>query len=105
MSFFTGIRPYQCEECGKKFTQSGHLVNHLRIHDGDKPYSCEVCDKAFTQSGHLSSHMKTHYNYMNEQYRAHACEICCKQFNRVSSTLLSTDCDFSVNSRLSGLEN
>lgn len=74
-----GIRPYQCAQCDKSFTQSGHLVNHLRLHDGEKPYRCSVCNRRFTQSGHLASHAKMH-----NSSRGHECGICHKGFIRVS---------------------
>ena len=28
----TGYRPYECKECGKRFTQRGNLRQHLMIH-------------------------------------------------------------------------
>lgn len=70
-----GVRPYHCAQCNKTFTQSGHLVNHLRLHDGEKPFRCVVCGKRFTQSGHLSTHAKIHSNG-----KMHRCKICLKTF-------------------------
>ena len=34
---------FKCEECGKKFTQYGHLKIHIKIHTGERPYKCEEC--------------------------------------------------------------
>jgi len=46
-------RRYQCPECPKKFTTSGHLARHKRLHTGQKPYACmhKSCGKAFTRHG------------------------------------------------------
>lgn len=32
-------RPYLCEVCGKGYTQSSHLYQHLRFHKGNKKFS------------------------------------------------------------------
>ena len=31
----------------KDFTQSGNLNDHMKTHTGVRPYSCKLCDKKF----------------------------------------------------------
>ena len=37
--------PYKCKECGKNYTTSNHLNDHIRNkHTGECPYVCNLCD-------------------------------------------------------------
>lgn len=42
---------HQCPHCPKSFTQRSNLTRHVRIHTGVKPYSCMYCDKRFSDQG------------------------------------------------------
>lgn len=53
-------RQYLCEVCGKSYTQSSHLWQHLRFHQVVKPFGCTVegCNRRFTIRPHLNDHIR-----------------------------------------------
>jgi uncharacterized Zn-finger protein len=59
----TGLKPLQCEHCGKRFSESSNLSKHRRMHEEErdkKSYRCDVvgCGKAFVRLASLKNHKK-----------------------------------------------
>lgn len=53
----SGIRPFLCRYCGRKFYSRTHLKAHEYIHTGVKVHHCPVCKKSFTNQGSLYNHL------------------------------------------------
>ena len=57
----TREKPFECELCGSKFTQSGSLKTHLTNIHQIKPieFKCVFCNSFFTSNiGELRNHIK-----------------------------------------------
>ncbi|GAB0095566.1 zinc finger and BTB domain-containing protein 49 [Sergentomyia squamirostris] len=73
------VSKYECEECGKGFSQLRNYKYHISIHRGTKEFAahCPECGKMFNDKGYLSSHLKIHRNR-----KEYACPHCPKSFNQ-----------------------
>ncbi|XP_035904413.1 testis-specific zinc finger protein topi-like [Anopheles stephensi] len=71
-------RQFLCEKCGKTYTQSSHLWQHLRFHNGVRPFACSVqgCTRRFTIRPDLSDHIRK----CHTGERPYVCEVCHKRF-------------------------
>ena len=50
----------ECPECGKEFTQRGHMLRHYRsIHEGTINYQCNQCDYQGSEKGNLQKHIQS----------------------------------------------
>ena len=60
MLIHNGHKPYTCGSCGRGFSHSYILKQHMRIHNRHKPYTCGSCGRGFTYSHNLKQHMLIH---------------------------------------------
>ena len=71
----TGITPFSCSTCDKKFIKSSHLEVHERVHTGSNLFCCSYCDKTFVKSTSLKAHEMFHSGDMPFQ-----CSFCDKKY-------------------------
>lgn len=88
MNLHTGVRPYCCAECGKRFCQISNYRTHLRTHAGKKVdhLMCRVCWVGFASQVELNKHLAT--SHLEDRF--YECDLC----KRVFTTLL--DCETHV---------
>ena len=51
---------FQCQTCQKMFSTKNGLDYHERVHSGVSPYICDVCNKKFKSSSLCSRHKQIH---------------------------------------------
>ena len=59
----TGIKPFLCTQCNKRFARNGSLRVHMKMHTGEvHEYICPVvdCSRRFTSRSGFANHQKKH---------------------------------------------
>jgi hypothetical protein len=70
-------KAFECDECGRRFAQSGHLTTHRRTHSGEKPFGCDECGRRFSRNGNLTTHRRTHSGE-----KPFACDECGRRYSQ-----------------------
>ncbi|XP_055625495.1 zinc finger protein 62-like [Toxorhynchites rutilus septentrionalis] len=69
-------RDYECEICGKAYLERNNLRRHLRFHQGEPKFKCDLCPEAFQFADKLRSHtLLTH-----TEAKKHECHVCGTMF-------------------------
>ncbi|XP_055550204.1 zinc finger protein 239-like [Wyeomyia smithii] len=64
-----------CEICGREFALKRYLRTHLALHKSERPHKCDRCGRGFIKRGTLLKHIDSH----NDE-RLHKCSLCGKSF-------------------------
>lgn len=70
-------RPYECEQCGKRYPDEAYLKRHATTHATSKNYMCQYCHKYYRTPMSLNQHMKSHTCLFH-------CDICNRSFGSYS---------------------
>ncbi|CAH8659269.1 unnamed protein product [Dicrocoelium dendriticum] len=73
----TASKPYQCDQCLKRYSGMKSLKNHKLTHSDIKPHKCSVCGKAFLRADKMRLHEISHLNV-----KPFECATCKQRFTR-----------------------
>ncbi|KAH3806356.1 hypothetical protein DPMN_134675 [Dreissena polymorpha] len=74
------IKPFPCEQCGKKFSTKDDLNRHVRREVAAKQFTCSICNATLREKIDLQAHLATHNGEKN-----FACDMCEKRYRHRSS--------------------
>ncbi|CAG2120416.1 unnamed protein product, partial [Medioppia subpectinata] len=58
----TDERPFECPQCGRRFSNNQYLQHHIKCHSSDKPFKCQYpgCEYSTHQKASLDVHHERH---------------------------------------------
>ena len=75
---------FKCKTCSKRFAMFNAFQIHERIHTGVYPYQCKYCDRKFNQKGNLRTHSCKAKKNDTEKKKI-LCQTCGKQLSTKKS--------------------
>ncbi|XP_029288952.1 gastrula zinc finger protein XlCGF57.1-like [Cottoperca gobio] len=76
----TGVKPFTCSGCSKRFSRKNSLTRHMRLHSDGKRFSCSICKISLGSCSNLVQHMRIHTGE-----KPFTCSVCGQRFSRKSS--------------------
>jgi len=53
-------KKHKCDYCGKGFSETSRLRDHINVHTGEKPHKCRFCNTGFASIGNKAAHERSH---------------------------------------------
>lgn len=80
----SGVKNFQCSECGVGFTEKGSLTRHFKAqHQQIRPHSCPICRRAFTRKSLVRKHVERFHvqkarELVSQRGKFFRCRLCLK---------------------------
>lgn len=70
----TGVKPYECRVCQKRFFRKDHLAEHFTTHTKTLPYHCPICNRGFQRQIAMRAHFQNEHVGQNDLVKT--CPLC-----------------------------
>lgn len=70
----TGVKPYECRVCQKRFFRKDHLAEHFTTHTKTLPYHCPICNRGFQRQIAMRAHFQN--EHVGQHDLVKTCPLC-----------------------------